>query len=83
MKKYVLWAIFLLGLGLTAAVGVLFSDRGLSWAATSAAVMVCGGFFAHFERRDVPSGEIALAAVMTALAVTGRVVFAALPAFKP
>ena len=83
MKRYVIWIAFVISLALTGAGGLLFADRGLTWAATSAAVMLCGAFFARFERRDVPSGEIALAAVMTALAVTGRVVFAAVPAFKP
>lgn len=61
----------------------LFADRKASWLAASAAITVCAVFFVRFERRDIPSGDIAAAAVMTALAVTGRLIFAPLPAFKP
>ena len=62
---------------------VLFADRSASWLAASSAIMVCAAFFVRYERRNVPSGDIAAAAVMTALAVTGRLIFAPVPAFKP
>ncbi len=62
---------------------VVFADRAASWLICSAAVAACGLFFSRFEKRDISSGEIALTAVMTALAVSGRLLFAAVPAFKP
>ena len=62
---------------------LLFGERSASWLAGSAAVVICGLFFARFEKKETTAGEIALAAVMTALSVTGRIIFAPLPAFKP
>jgi energy-coupling factor transport system substrate-specific component len=62
---------------------LLFGDRSVSWLIGSAGIAVCGLFFARFEKKDTSAGEIALAAVMTALSVTGRIIFAPLPAFKP
>ena len=40
-------------------------------------------FFLHFENRKPQARELVLLAVMTALAVASRAVFAALPHFKP
>lgn len=71
-------ALFIIGAGCAA-----FADRAASWVICSAAVAVCGGLLIHFEKRQDTSGDIALAAVMTALAVVGRLIFAAVPAFKP
>lgn len=62
---------------------LLFGERSASWLAGAAAVVICGVFFARFEKKEITAGEIALAAVMTALSVTGRIIFAPLPAFKP
>jgi energy-coupling factor transport system substrate-specific component len=62
---------------------IVFRERAVSWLIGSAAVAVCGAFFARFEKKETTSSEIALTAVMTALSVTGRIIFAPLPAFKP
>lgn len=78
--KFALLAACIVVIGAGCAV---FADRSASWLAASGAITVCAAFFARYERRDISSGDIAAAAVMTALAVTGRLIFAPLPAFKP
>lgn len=64
-------------------IGGIFSSFALSWVLMSAAIVICALFYAHFENSDTSSLDISSAAVMTALAVLGRIAFAALPAFKP
>jgi energy-coupling factor transport system substrate-specific component len=83
MKKSLKAALFAGCMALIAGGCLLFGDRSVSWLIGSAGIAVCGIFFARFEKKDTTSGEIALAAVMTALSVTGRIIFAPLPAFKP
>ena len=63
--------------------GGIFSHFALSWIYMSAAIVICVIFYAWFERGETSSYEISSAAVMTALAVIGRIAFAAIPAFKP
>lgn len=43
----------------------------------------CGVFYVSFERKKVSSRYAVLIAVMTALSVAGRFIFAPIPAFKP
>lgn len=61
----------------------IFAQKIYSWAAISAALILCGIFFFLFEHRKTTSSELAVIAVLTALSVVGRAVFAALPGFKP
>ena len=68
---------------LTGAGCIAFGDRAVSWVAASAAVIFCGIFFRRFEKKELSASEAALTAVMTALAVAGRLIFAPVPAFKP
>ena len=75
--------VFLAALGIISAFGIVFSQKREVWAVMSAAMMICGGAFTAFESKKTSSGEIASAAVMTALSVAGRIAFAAVPAFKP
>lgn len=65
------------------AVGGFFSRFALSWVMMSAAISVCALFYASLEKSRTTSMDISAAAVMTALAVVGRIAFAAVPAFKP
>ena len=48
-----------------------------------AAILACVPFFVRFERGSHSAEEIMLVAVMTALAVAGRIVFLPLPSIKP
>lgn len=43
----------------------------------------CAGFMCTIERKELTSRYAALTAVMTALSVAGRFIFAPVPAFKP
>ncbi len=62
---------------------VLFSHRSYAWVSLCAALLICVPFFWRFERRRVPAAELVLVAVLVALAVAGRCLFAALPSVKP
>ncbi len=62
---------------------VLFSHKGYAWVSLCAALLICLPFFWRFERRHVPAAELVLVAVLVALAVAGRCLFAALPSVKP
>ena len=59
--------------------------RGAHFALISmlVAVVSCLPFCVFFEKGKVGAGEVAVIAVMSALSVLGRVVFALVPAFKP
>ena len=48
-----------------------------------AAVLACIPFVIHFERSNVGAGYPVIIAVMTAMSVAGRVIFAPVPSFKP
>lgn len=62
---------------------VLFSHRSYAWVSLCTALFICVPFFWRFERRRVPAAELVLVAVLVALAVAGRCLFAALPSVKP
>ena len=83
MTKYVRYILLAGAAAVIAAGCLLFRDRALSWLAGSAAICVCCIFFLRFENKKTTSGDISAAAVMTALSVTGRLIFAPVPAFKP
>ena len=75
--------VFVSAMGAILAAGGIFSGFALSWVLMSGAIAVCAVFYADFEKSETASAEISSAAVMTALAVIGRIAFAAVPAFKP
>ena len=82
--KIFLSAIFVFAvLGVCILGSTIFAQKIYSWAAISAALILCGIFFFLFEHRKTTSSELAVIAVLTALSVVGRAVFAALPGFKP
>ena len=57
----------------------------MTWQASSLAVLalVLAGGFAWYERRRPPAEVVALVATLAALAVVGRLAFAAIPNVKP
>lgn len=63
--------------------GIIFKEKAFSWALMSAAILIIAVFFAVFEETETSSGDIAALAFLTALSVTGRIAFAAVPSFKP
>ncbi len=62
---------------------ILFRDRFYTWLAVLVAILSCVPFLYAFERRDTTSKELMVLAVMIALSVIGRIVFAGIPGFKP
>lgn len=61
----------------------LFDDRRYRLISTVFAFLACVPFYVTYEKREGSIRRMVLIAVMTAIAVAGRLVFAALPAFKP
>ncbi len=62
---------------------LVFRERFYAWLALVIAVISCIPLFYAFERRDSTAKELMVLAVLIALSVIGRVVFAAVPGFKP
>lgn len=72
------------GVPLVLAAGyLLFGAQKYAWICLCAAALSCAPFFLSFEKGRANAQRLALLAVMTALSVAGRVLFAALPGFKP
>ncbi len=63
--------------------GVVFKEKYYAWIALCVAVISCVPIFYCYERRDATSSELVILAVLVALSVVGRFVFAWVPAFKP
>ena len=63
--------------------GLLAGERMYAWWTLAMVILTQALFFAGFEKRTVGSRRMVIAAVMTALSVVGRFVFALIPGFKP
>jgi uncharacterized membrane protein len=62
---------------------ILLRERHYTLISVLIAGLSCAAFAVSFERRDLTSRYAVLTAVMTALSVVGRFIFAPLPGFKP
>lgn len=62
---------------------VLFRDKQYAWISLCVAVLACVPFLLSFEKGSSDTRELILIAVMTALSVVGRLLFAPIPGFKP
>ena len=60
-----------------------FRDRFYAWISLVIVLLSQVLFLAGFEKRTVGTRRMVIAAVMTALSVLGRFLFAAIPGFKP
>lgn len=69
---------FVLALGVK-----LLDDRKYNLISLVVAFLSCIPFFLRFERRSPKAREIIIIAVMSAISAIGRLVFSALPGFKP
>lgn len=84
MKKYIISTICVLLLFAAAAAGFfLLDDRKYMTVSLAAAVIACVPFFIGFEKNKTSEREMVLIAVMSAISVISRFIFAALPHFKP
>lgn len=84
MKKYIISIVCVLLLFAAALAGFfLLDDRKYMTVSLVAAVIACVPFFIRFEKNKTSEREIVLIAVMSAISVISRFIFAALPHFKP
>lgn len=61
----------------------IFKDRQYAWITLCVAVLACVPFFLLFEKKEADGRVLVTVAVMCALSVAGRVLFAPVPGFKP
>lgn len=62
---------------------IFFDDKRYALISATVALFACVPFFLSFEKRNNSARKIVILAVMTALTVAGRFIFAPLPFFKP
>ncbi len=76
--------VYLIAIPLVIFAGVkLFNDRKYNIVSVIIAVLACVPLFAEFEKGRSGARELVVLAVMTALSVLGRLIFAPVPGFKP
>ena len=63
--------------------GWLLGERFYAWGILGMVILSQLLFFVGFERKTVGTRRLVVAAVMTALSVMGRIIFAPIPGFKP
>ncbi len=63
--------------------GFLFREKYYAWISLCVALLSCIPLFYCFEQKNNSAKELTVVAVMIALSVAGRFVFAWLPSFKP
>lgn len=63
--------------------GWLLGERFYAWGILGMVILSQLLFFAGFEWKTVGTRRLVVAAVMTALSVMGRIIFAPIPGFKP
>lgn len=84
MKKYLAAGFIVLAIpGVLILGATVFQDKQYAWISLAVAVLACVPFLLSFERKQTGNSKLILIAVMTALSVAGRLLFAALPGFKP
>lgn len=85
MKKRIISFIILCVLVPAAVVAgaLLFDERRYAWVILCVTLLSCLPMFISFERNSADAKRLVMIAVMTALSVAGRFLFAALPGFKP
>lgn len=62
---------------------LIFREKQYAWISVCVAVLSCVPFFLHFEKKSGNTERLILVAAMVALSVVGRLIFAAVPGFKP
>ena len=61
----------------------IFPDKSYAWVSIAVAVLAVVLFCAGFEKKLTGTRRLVIIAVMTALSILGRFVFAVIPGFKP
>ena len=76
--------VFLLCIPAICFAGVLFfKDRSISFACTGIVILMLAAYFYVYEKKSSAAWELVIVALMSALSVVGRIVFAFLPSLKP
>ncbi|MBR3275946.1 MAG: ECF transporter S component [Eubacterium sp.] len=60
-----------------------FDEKKFAWIILAVTIMALLLFFAGFEKKIIGTRRMVIIAVMTALSVLGRFIFAVIPGFKP
>ncbi|HHW46595.1 MAG TPA: ECF transporter S component [Clostridiales bacterium] len=79
IKKIVAFSIALAALSIGF---FLFEEQKYTWGSLVIAIMACLPFFVKYENGR-NAAEIVVIAIMTSIAVLGRIIFVAVPGFKP
>lgn len=84
MKKWISYGLLLVGIPLVLLLGAaVFSTKQYAWLAMAVVVLACVPFFLSFEGRQHGATRLVVIAVLAALSVVGRLLFAPLPGAKP
>lgn len=62
---------------------LLFKEKQYAWISLCVTLLSCVPFFLHFEHSENDVRKLILIAVMVAISVIGRFIFAPIPGFKP
>lgn len=83
-KSRITVCIFMIAIPVMIVLGALiFKEKYYAWMSLGVAVLSCLPLFYCFERKENSSKELTVLAVIVAISVVGRFVFAWLPGFKP
>ena len=83
-KSWLSYALLVLAIPAVVLLGnYVFDGKQYAFLSLAVAVLACIPFFLRFERGENGSIRLVLIAVLTALSVLGRLLFAMLPGFKP
>lgn len=83
-RMFISLAVYLVLIPLVIFAGVkLFEDRKYNIISMVIAFLACVPFFIGFEKGKTGARELVVIAVMTAISVVGRLIFAPIPGFKP
>ncbi len=84
MKKMIQYIVLLMFIPAVIIIGnTVFSDKQYAFISLSIALIACVPFFMNFEKNNRNTHQLVILAVMIAMSVTGRFIFAVIPGFKP
>ncbi len=84
LKKYLSFTIILVAVPIIIFIGAyLFPQKSYGVVSFLLAILACLPFFISFENKKTATRKIVIIAVMTALSVAGRFIFAPIAFFKP
>lgn len=83
-KNWILYSVIILSIPIIVILGaIVFQNKQFAFISMAVSVLACVLFFISFENKSHNSTRLVMIAILTALSVTGRLVFAAVPGIKP